>query len=183
MDADFDAIVLAGGTAKRLGGVSKHSIVVDGRTLLERTLAAVSDAAHVVVVGDDLLRPLVGVVVLVREDPPLSGPAAGIGAALPHVPAGRVIVLACDQPYVAEAIRPLLYADGPDGDIAIDAEGRRQHLTFVARTDALRTAVGLRPSLVDLAVHRLIEPLDLAEVGVPARALKDVDAWDDLGHG
>ena len=180
---DFDAIVLAGGTAKRLGGVPKHSIVVDGQTLLDRTLAAVSDAARVVVVGDDLLRPLVGAATLVREDPPLSGPAAGIGAALPHVTARRVIVLACDQPYVAEAVPPLLDADGPDGAIAIDAEGRRQNLTFVARTDALRTAVGQQTTLVDLAVHRLIQALDLAEVDVPARALKDVDAWDDLGHG
>ena len=180
---DFDAIVLAGGTAKRLGGAPKHSIVVDGQTLLERTLAAVSDAARVVVVGDDLLRPLVGDATLVREEPPLSGPAAGIGAALPHVTACRVIVLACDQPYVADAVRPLLNADGPDGSSAIDAEGRRQNLTFVVRTDALRTAVGQQPTLVDLAVHRLIQPLDLAEVDVPARALKDVDAWDDLGHG
>lgn len=180
---DFDAIVLAGGTAKRLGGVPKHSIVVEGQTLLERTLAAVSDAARIVVVGDDLLRPLVGNATLVREEPPLSGPAACIGAALPHITAGRVIVLACDQPYVADAIRPLLDADGLDGVIAIDPDGRRQNLTFAARTDALRTAVGQRPTLVDLAVHRLIQSLDLAEVEVPARALKDVDAWDDLGHG
>ena len=180
---DFDAIVLAGGTAKRLGGVPKHAIVVDGQTLLERTLAAVSDAARVVVVGDDLLRPLVGDATLVREEPPLSGPAAGIGAALPHVTARRVIVLACDQPHVAEAVQPLLDADGPDGAIAVDGEGRRQNLTFVARTGGLRTAVGRQTTLVDLAVHRLIQPLDLAEVEVPARALKDVDAWDDLGHG
>jgi molybdopterin-guanine dinucleotide biosynthesis protein A len=180
---DFDAIVLAGGTAKRLGGVPKHSIVVDGQTLLERTLVAVSGAARVVVVGDDLLRPLVGDATLVREDPPLSGPAAGIGAALPHVTAGRVIVLACDQPYVVEAVQPLLGADGPDGAIAIDADGRRQNLTFVARTDVLRTVVGQQTTLVDMAVHRLIQPLDLAEVDVPARALHDVDAWDDLGHG
>ena len=180
---DFDAIVLAGGTAKRLGGVPKHSIVVDGQTLLERTLAAVSDAVRVVVVGDDLLRPLVGDATLVREEPPLSGPAAGIGAALSKVTAGRVIVLACDQPYVADAVRPLLDADGHNGAIAIDAAGRRQNLTFVARTEALRAAVSQRQTLVDLAVHRLIQPLDLAEVDVPARALKDVDAWDDLGHG
>ena len=182
MDA-FDAIVLAGGTAQRLGGVPKHSIVVEGRTLLERTLAAVSDAARIVVVGGDELRAHAGDALLVREDPPLAGPAAGIGAALPQVTAGRVIVLACDHPYVADAVRPLLDAGGLDGAIAIDADGRRQNLTFVARTDALRDAVSQQSSLVDLAVHRLIGPLELTEVGVPPHALKDVDAWEDLGHG
>jgi len=180
---DFDAIVLAGGTARRLGGTPKHAIVVDGSTLLARTLTAVAKAAHVVVVGDEGLRSLVPGGTVVREDPPLAGPAAGIGAALPHVTAKRVIVLACDHPYVADAVAPLLEAVGPDGAIAIDVDGRRQNLTFVARTDALRSAVERQVNLIDLAVHRLIEPLDLAEISVPARALMDIDAWEDLGHG
>jgi molybdopterin-guanine dinucleotide biosynthesis protein A len=180
---DFDAIVLAGGTARRLGGAHKHALIVEGRTLLARTLEAVSGAASIVVVGDADLRPLVGDAEIVREDPPLAGPAAGIGAALPYVTAERVVVLACDHPYVADAVEPLLGGTGRDGAIAIDAEGRRQNLTFVARTDALRTAVVRQPSLVDLAVHRLIEPLELAEIAVPARALLDVDTWEDLGHG
>jgi molybdopterin-guanine dinucleotide biosynthesis protein A len=180
---DFDAIVLAGGTARRLGGSQKHAIVVDGETLLARTLAAVADATHTVVVGDDGLKPLVGDADVVREDPPLAGPAAGIGAALAHVTAERVIVLACDHPYVADAVLPLLSAEGGDGAIAIDSDGRRQNLTFVVRTAALRAAVARQPSLVDVAVHRVIEPLDLAEINVPPRALLDVDTWEDLGHG
>jgi molybdopterin-guanine dinucleotide biosynthesis protein A len=179
----FDAIVLAGGTSRRLGGSPKHAIVVDGRTLLERTLDAVAGAATVVVVGGADLRPLVGAAEIVREDPPLAGPAAGIGAALPSVTADRVVVLACDHPYVADAVAPLLAARGADGAIAIDADGRRQNLTFVARTDALRAAVARQSSLVDLAVHTLIQPLDLGETSVPARALVDVDTWEDLGHG
>jgi molybdopterin-guanine dinucleotide biosynthesis protein A len=125
----------------------------------------------------------VGDAEIVREDPPLAGPAAGIGAALPYVTAERVVVLACDHPYVADAVEPLLGGTGRDGAIAIDAEGRRQNLTFVARTEALRAAVEGQPSLVDVAVHRLIEPLDLVEISVPARALKDVDTWEDLGRG
>jgi len=180
---DFDAIVLAGGTARRLGGRPKHEIVVDGQTLLARTLAAVAGAAHVVVVGDEGLASIVGDAIVVREDPPLAGPAAGIGAALPHLTAGRVIVLACDHPYVADAVGLLLGAVGRDGAIAIDDDGRRQNLTFVSRVDALRAAVEQQASLTDLAVHRLIEPLDLAEISVPARALMDVDTWEDLGHG
>ena len=55
--------------------------------------------------------------------PALGRTAAGIGAALPHVTADLVIVLACDHPYVGDAIGPLLGAVGPNGAIAIDAEG------------------------------------------------------------
>jgi molybdopterin-guanine dinucleotide biosynthesis protein A len=180
---DFDAIVLAGGTARRLGGSPKHAIVVDGQTLLARTLAAVAGASHIIVVGDDTLIPLVADGTVVRENPPLAGPAAGIGAALPQVTAQWVMVLACDHPWIADAVEPLLGAAGPDGAIAVDANGRRQNLTFVARTAALRAAIARQASLVDLAVHSLIAPLELSEISVPQRALQDIDTWQDLGHG
>ena len=49
--ATFDAVVLAGGGARRLGGVDKMALVVDGSTLLERVLQAVRDAGRRVVVG------------------------------------------------------------------------------------------------------------------------------------
>jgi molybdopterin-guanine dinucleotide biosynthesis protein A len=179
---DFDAIVLAGGTARRLGGVPKHTVEVQGRTLLERTLDAVADAGRIVVVGDDALKPLVGDAIVVREDPPLSGPAAGIGAGLPWVMAERVVVVACDHPFVADAITPLLAASARDGNIAVDADGRRQNLLFSARTAGLREAVRRHESLADLAVHTLLEPLDLAEISVPSHALRDVDTWQDLEH-
>ncbi|MFL6090298.1 MAG: molybdenum cofactor guanylyltransferase [Aeromicrobium sp.] len=179
----FDAIVLAGGTAERLGGVAKHAIEVGGRTLLERTLAAAAEAAHVIVVGDDSLKPLVGRATVVREDPPLAGPAAGIGAGLADVTADRVLVLACDYPDAAEAVAPLLTTDfAGDGAIAVDGDGRRQNLLFVARTDALRAAVARQETLTNLAVHRLLEPLDLTEISVPAHALHDVDTWEDLNR-
>lgn len=179
---DFDAIVLAGGMARRLGGVPKHTVEVQGRTLLERTLDAVAEARRVVVVGDDSLKPLVGHAIVVREDPPLSGPAAGIGAGLACVTAERVVVLACDHPFVSDAIAPLLAASAGDGNIAVDADGRRQNLLFSARSEALRAAVARHEALADLAVHTLLEPLDLAEISVPSHAVRDVDTWQDLDH-
>lgn len=178
----FDAIVLAGGTARRLGGTPKHGVVVDGQTLLARTLAAVDDAQSVIIVGDDTLRPLVGTATVVREDPPLSGPAAGIGAALPFVHAEWVVVLACDYPQVGEIVPVLVAECGGDGVIAVDASDRRQNLLFVARTVALKAAADRLASLAGTAVHALIEPLDLIDVPMPDVLLRDVDEWKDLEH-
>lgn len=181
--AGFDAIVLAGGTARRLGGTPKHTVVVDGQTLLERSLAAVRKADRVIVVGDDDLRALVGEAEVVQEAPARGGPAAGIAAALPLVTGERVVVLACDHPFVAEAIGSLIQDTAGDGLIAIDTGGQRQNLLFSVKTDALRRAVGRHTSLTGLAVHALIEPLDLAEIAVPEVALRDIDEWQDLDHG
>ncbi|MDQ4138070.1 MAG: NTP transferase domain-containing protein, partial [Actinomycetota bacterium] len=43
----FDAVILAGGRAVRLGGIDKTALEVGGRSLLESALAAVPDARSV----------------------------------------------------------------------------------------------------------------------------------------
>jgi molybdopterin-guanine dinucleotide biosynthesis protein A len=98
-------------------------VVVGGRTLLDRALAATADARRVVVVGpapqlsergegmdgprSDTSRERL---VAAREDPPFGGPVAGIAAglrALGPEPSAWVLVLACDVPRAADAV-PLL---------------------------------------------------------------------------
>ena len=174
-DLRWDAIVLAGGRASRLGGASKADLVVEGRTLLDRTLEAVVGAETVVVVGD-VEAP--GAIV-VQEEPRFGGPAAGIGAGLGQVTAPWVLVVACDHPHVGDAVEPLLTARAGEGVIAVDADGRRQNLLCVVRTGALRSAAAAHESLTDLAVHRLLAPLDLTDVPLPLRATRDVDTWHD----
>ena len=178
-DTPWDAIVLAGGRATRLGGTAKADLVVDGRTLLGRTLDAVDGANRVVVVGD-VEAP--GAVVL-QEEPRFAGPAAAIGAGLAEVTSPWVLIAACDHPFVAEAVGPLLDArpgDGTaDGVVAVDASGRRQHLLCVLSTPALQAAVAARATLTDLAVHQLLAPLHLTEIALPSRATVDVDTWHD----
>ena len=174
-ELDWDAIVLAGGRATRLGGVDKAKLMVDGRTLLDRTLDAVSGASTVVVVGE-VEAP--GAVV-VQESPRYGGPAAAIGAGLAEVTAPWVLIAACDHPFVAEAVGPLLAARSGDGAVAVDADGRRQHLLCVVSSHALRDAVAAQAKLTDLAAHRLLEPLELTEIPLPPRATHDVDSWHD----
>ena len=62
----YDAVVLAGGAARRLGGVDKPGLGVGGRSLLERVLAACADARTTVVVADP--RPVPRPVVWAREE-------------------------------------------------------------------------------------------------------------------
>lgn len=78
------AIVLAGGTGRRMGGASKPDVIVAGRRMLDHVLdeLAAQKVPAVVVGPPDLDVPLDSPtgVTLVREDPPLGGPAAGIAA-------------------------------------------------------------------------------------------------------
>lgn len=179
-----------GGRAERLGGAAKGDLRVDGRTLLERVV----DAAHVardrVVVGESGASVLPSDVRVVREEPPFGGPAAAVAAGIRALEADgdAVLLLAGDQPFVADAIAPLLAAlpdergGGSDGARAVDADGRPQHLTCVVRRVPLEAAIAALAaagSLHGVSMRRLLEPLQLVDVRVPPSATIDVDTWAD----
>jgi len=171
----FDAVVLAGGSARRLGGVDKPALLVGERSLLERALAAVSGASTVVVVGP--MRDLPASVVQVREDPPGGGPAAALAAGLAHVRSDRVVVLAADLPHLTSRVVDALLseADGRDGALLVDSGGRDQVLTGVWSTAALQQAATGR-DLSGKPLRVLLAGLDVARLPVGDLGL---DGWTD----
>lgn len=178
----FDAIVLAGGSGRRLGGVDKAAVTIAGLPMLDRVLAACSAARRVVVVGAE--RPTSREVSWAMEDPPGGGPLAGVGAGLAALDVqlgGSVVVLACDLPYITPAavrrLRDVL--PGHDAAIFADADGRPQPLAGAYATPALQAAL---TAVGNLRGQRFWRALDhLRWVPVPDRgAARDCDTLDDL---
>ncbi len=161
----YDAVVLAGGRAARLGGQAKPQLVVGAGTILDAVLAAVPDAGRRVVVGPPQAVP--AGVRLVREQPPGGGPVAALHAGLAEVGADVVAVLAGDLPFVTAAlVQELRRRLTGDGVLVVDDTGRDQLLLGVWRTSVLRSAlpaqaahVPLRRVLAPLAVRRLRPPV------------------------
>src|SRR5690606_23092366 len=103
----FDAVILAGGRASRLGGADKPGLRVGGRTLLEGSVDAAQRAgAHrTILAGPDRGTPHT---LTVREDPPFGGAVAALAAALPLVGHEWMLLLAADLPRASEAVTLLL---------------------------------------------------------------------------
>ncbi len=164
----YAAVVLAGGRAGRLGGVAKPGVRIGGRTLLDRVLDAVADAAPRIVVGPDQAVPA-GVRVT-REQPAGGGPVAALAAGLALVPDGTawVAVLAADLPFLTpDAVAALgLAAAGRDGAVLVDDGGRAQYLAGVWRVGALVAALNGLGEPAGASVRRLLAGLDMAEVAV-----------------
>jgi len=189
----IDALVLAGGRSSRLGAVPKAGLVYEGETLLARTLGAAGIARQVVAVGPIDAEALPPQALVAREDPPFSGPAAGIAAGLAALaatgtaPSDVTLVLACDMPHADVVVRTLVdaltdaaAADEIDGVIGVDENGRRQPLAAAYRTSRLAAAVRAhRDELAGLPVSRLIADLTLLPVATPPGATDDVDTWSD----
>ncbi|MEU0283357.1 NTP transferase domain-containing protein [Streptomyces sp. NPDC088147] len=182
----YDAIVLAGGAAKRLGGADKPGVRVGGRSLLDRVLAACEGAARTVVVGSR--RPTVRPVRWAREDPPGGGPVAALDAGVRCAEADTVLVLSADLPFLGEpTVRRLietLGGTGREGALLTDADGRDQPLVAAYRAEPLRRELALLAteygSLPGLPLRLLVQELDLARVDADPLASFDCDTWEDI---
>jgi molybdopterin-guanine dinucleotide biosynthesis protein A len=176
----YDAVVLAGGGARRLGGVDKPALPLGDASLLDHVLVACAGAQRTIVVGPR--RPVRGgPVVWCSEDPPGGGPVAAVSAGLRHAEAEFVLVLAGDMPFVAAAVPDLLAAaPGRDGALLCDRAGRDQPLAAVYRRAPLAARLAGFGSGHGVAMRRMVAGLDLARVPDSSGAAHDCDTWADV---
>jgi molybdenum cofactor guanylyltransferase len=171
----YAAVLLAGGAARRLGGVAKPALPVGGRSMLERVLAAVPDARPRLVVGPAKLAAGLPVdVAVTSEEPPGGGPVAAAAAGLALVPPGIefVALLAADLPFLTRAavsdLRRVAAAPTLDGALFIDSEGRRQLLCAVWRVESLTSRIGTlrvaRGRLDGVALRDLTSGLRIGQI-------------------
>ncbi|MFF7314994.1 NTP transferase domain-containing protein [Streptomyces sp. NPDC008137] len=183
--AAYDAVVLAGGAARRLGGADKPGVRVGGRALLDRVLAACDGARTTVVVAAP--RPTARSVTWAREDPPGGGPLAALDAGLRHTTAEHVVVLSADLPFLrARTVGRLLdtlRGSAADGVLLTDPDGRDQPLVAAYRTRRLRETLAVLAERHGgphgLPLRRLTAELDLTRVSDPVASF-DCDTWDDI---
>ncbi|GIF71104.1 molybdenum cofactor guanylyltransferase [Asanoa siamensis] len=188
--ARFAAVVLAGGSARRMGGSDKPSVLVAGISMRDRVLSAVAAAEPRVVVGGRSDVP--DGVRWTREEPPGGGPVAALAAGLATVDPGaeEVVVVAGDLPMLTTAaVHDLREAlSTADGSLFVDRDGRRQLLCGVWRTAALRRrltemAAAQPGGVAGASMRALIEPLDVVDVswaGEDPPPWFDCDTDDDL---
>ena len=181
----WTAIVLAGGGGHRLGGVDKAALNVDGAALLDHVIDDLPPDVPVVVAGPE--RPTHRAVEFRNEEPPGSGPVAGIAAALGAVGTTYVAIMAVDIPrsprVVVRLVEDLASAPEVDAVIPMDSEGRRQLLCCVWRTKALASALRRLGDPSNRSVRELVEGSRVLELSLAydeQALLADIDTPDDL---
>lgn len=113
------AAILAGGRASRMGGQDKGRLLVGGRTIIDREIAALRGlGCPIVIIAAEPDRYAEAGVPVVPDALPGCASLGGIYTAV-TLADGPVLVLACDMPFVTTAFLARLQRAGRDADVAI----------------------------------------------------------------
>ena len=131
--------IFVGGQARRMGGRSKGNLPTpEGITIVQKLRAACEAAGmRILLIGNAAAREAYAAEGLqgIDDDRRAEGPLAGLVALLSGATEGRAVALACDMPFVDEAILKRLLED-PSEAPALAAKKGDTWEPFLARYDA-----------------------------------------------
>jgi molybdopterin-guanine dinucleotide biosynthesis protein A len=162
--------ILAGGRARRLGGLNKAGLVLQpgGASVLDRQLARLRRVVdRTIIIANDADRFGGAGVPVIHDIVPDGGALGALYTAVHTADTDRTLVVACDMPFISEPLLAHLVSVGMSCDIALPRTARGYEplcATYSRRCDA-----ALR-HLLDEKRFRLSEVaripgLDVHEVG------------------
>jgi molybdopterin-guanine dinucleotide biosynthesis protein A len=120
VELGVSAAILAGGRARRFGGADKASLPVGRARIIDRQLAALSAVADDIrIVANDRDRYRATGVRVIADAIANAGPLGGIYTALIDARHDRVVILACDLPFVTGALLQRLVSECTGGVEAV----------------------------------------------------------------
>jgi molybdopterin-guanine dinucleotide biosynthesis protein A len=189
---DVTLAIIAGGQGRRLSGVAKGLLKVEGRTVMERLLALSPGFGDVLLVAN-VPEPYAELGLrTVRDEVPGKGAPGGVHAALVAARTPWVLAVACDMPFIQpEAVQVLMEARGDAVDaVCFEVAGRLEPLFAVYRkalAEDWGVALGEDPSMRQLLSRsrtKLLPEEALRAVDPRLRSLVNVNTPEDLArHG
>ena len=125
-------IILAGGRARRMGGVDKGLIPVCGRPMIEHVLDVLRSQLGALIINANRNLPTyrsMGCPVVRDGDDSYSGPLAGMSSGLHAAATPLCVTVPCDSPLIGADIARRLYRALQDAgaEIAVAHDGERVH--------------------------------------------------------
>ena len=145
--ASLVGVILAGGRARRFGGIDKGLVEVAGRPMVDWIVEAVRpqvDTLLIIANRNAERYRATGLRVLGDDLPDFQGPLAGIATAMAEVAAdGALLTVPCDSPLpppeLASRLRAALAAGG--AELAVAHDGERLQCVHALIPGALRASL------------------------------------------
>ena len=179
-------VILAGGQGKRMGGLSKALLQLDGQSFLQRIAAETADfEERLLSVNRPELARQIGFVAVpdLLQD---TGPMAGVYSALSAAKSDALLVVPCDMPFFDRKLAQLMVSEWHDSDevlVCVGPDSRIYPLCAIYRKSCL-------PVFKDCLDHRDLKMMNLlARVNVrylqitedqfSKNLFSNINTWDD----
>ena len=178
---DFTVAILIGGDSSRMGS-DKATFEVDGLPMATRVAhaAKAAGASEFLLVGATQAKAKKLTGTWKKDSYPGEGPLGGVITALKFASHDSVVVLSCDMPFITDAVIASLVRGLNDAQASV---GRTDRLNWLcaawSKEECLQTLQGVWKRN-ERAVHRAAVLLDVAEVPVPAVAVRNINTPADL---
>lgn len=179
--ADFTVAILVGGDSSRMGS-DKALFEVEGTAMAQRVAdaATAAGASEIFLIGGTQARAKKLSGTWKKDLYPGEGPLGGVITALKASTHDSVVVLSCDMPFVTDAVITSLVRALADAQATV---GRTDRLNWLcaawSKEECLKTLESVWKRK-ERAVHRAAVLLDVAEVPVPAVAVRNINTPADL---
>jgi molybdopterin-guanine dinucleotide biosynthesis protein A len=170
----FTAVILAGGRARRLGGLDKSGLTVGAQTILERQLTLLRGlTAEVLIVANDKARFDAAGVPVIADHIEGAGSLGGLYTALVEAPTEQVLVIACDMPFLTRSFLARLVTLGAGVDAAVPRDARGRHPLCASYASRIAPHLKTRIDRGLLRVGDALDGLTVREIGPDELALFD----------
>ena len=184
--ADIGAVVLAGGLARRMGGVDKALASFRGRPMVAHVVDAIGPRVAALVVNTN--RPgsaydALGVVTVGDAHAGHPGPLAGLAAGIDALGTPFVFMCPCDSPFVTGELVERLAAGIGGADVACAHDGERLQPVFALVRASAAGSLEAFLAAGERKIDAWYATLDTVEVRVPelAGAFANFNTADELG--
>lgn len=179
--AEFSVAILVGGDSSRMGA-DKATYEVDGTSMAVRVAQAAQSAgaSEILLIGGTQAKAKKLVGTWKKDSFPGEGPLGGVITALKSAAHDSVVVLSCDMPFITDAVISSLVRGLGDAQASV---GRTDRLNWLCAAWSKEECLSTLQSVWkrnERAVHRAAVLLDVAEVPVPAVAVRNINSPSDL---
>jgi molybdopterin-guanine dinucleotide biosynthesis protein A len=169
------AAILAGGRARRLGGLVKSTLVLGGTRIIDRQIAVLRQVADPIFIIAQDPEPFASLGLPVLPDVvPDRGALGGIYTAIVRSPRRRTLVVASDLPFLSDAFLGRLVRE-TDADVVVPRGARGYEPLCAVYSSACAEPIRRRLEAGDLKAAVLPEGVRVEEIGQETLAAYDPD--------
>jgi molybdenum cofactor guanylyltransferase len=138
-------VVLAGGRARRMGGIDKGLIRLNDRLMIEYIIDAFRPQVCSLMINDnrnlETYEKLSGYPVITDLIPDYAGPLAGMASAMQAAHTEYILTVPCDSPFLAVHLAQRLYTSLTQcrARLSVAGDGRRMQPVFALLSRSLLT--------------------------------------------